>query len=144
MERRINVTFVLNCLVALIIGAVIYYFFSPKVIFVKQIDKIIGSGVHFTVSFRDNWIICFIRFYVLDMLWAYALVFALRLFMDNNAANLKRIFLVAFLFSTTMEILQLTPLAEGTFDIWDIVCEFVAEVVAVFVIKTRWRRHLLK
>lgn len=135
MDRRTNVTLALNCLLALIIGALIYYFFSPEVIFVKKIDEIIESGLHFKLSLRDNWILKFIRFYVLDMLWAYALVFALKLIMGNNTANLKRVFGVAFIFSTTMEILQLTPLAQGTFDMWDIICEFVAEVLAVFIIK---------
>lgn len=135
MDRRTNITFALNCLLALIIGALIYYFFSPEVIFVKKIDKIIKGGLHFELSLHDNWILKFIRFYVLDMLWAYALVFALKLIMGNNTANLKRVFGVAFIFSATMEILQLTPLAEGTFDMWDIICEFVAEVIAVFIIK---------
>lgn len=135
MDRRANITYACNCLLALIIGALIYYFFSPEVIFVKKIDKIIRSGLHFELSLHDNWILKFIRFYVLDMLWAYALVFALKLIMGNNTANLKRVFGVAFILSATMEILQLTPLAEGTFDMWDIICEFVAEVIAVFIIK---------
>ena len=72
-----NVMLVFNCLLALIIGALIYYFFSPEVIFVKKIDEIIKSGLHFELSHYDNWILKFIRFYVLDMLWAYALVFSL-------------------------------------------------------------------
>lgn len=92
MDRRTNVMLALNCLLALIIGTLIYYFFSPEVIFVKKIDEIIESGLHFELSLRDNWILKFIRFYVLDMLWAYALVFALKLIMGNNTANLKRVF----------------------------------------------------
>lgn len=135
MDRRTNVTLALNCLLALIIGALIYYFFSPEVIFVKKIDEVIGSGLHFELSLHDSWILRFIRFYFLDMLWAYALAFALKLILGNNTANLKRVFWGAFIFSTTMEILQLTPLAVGTFDMWDIICEFVAEVIAVFIIK---------
>ena len=141
MDKRTYIMLGLNCFVSLLIGAFIYYFFSPEVIFVKKIEEIIGNGLHFELSFHDNRILKFIRFYVLDMLWAYALVFALKLIMGNNTANLKRIFLVAFMFSTTMEILQLTPLAEGTFDILDVICEFIAEVIAVFIIKKLQRRH---
>ena len=140
MDKRTYIIFALNCLLSLLIGALIYYFFSPEVIFVKKIEEITGIELHFELSFHDNCILKFIRFYVLDMLWAYALVFALKLIMGNNTANLKKIFLVAFMFSTTMEIFQLTPLAEGTFDIWDVICEFVAEVIAVFIIKKLQRR----
>lgn len=135
MNRKTKVVFVLNCIVPLTIGAIVYYLFSPEVIFVKQVDEIIGCRMHLNLLFHDNIVLQAIRFYVLDMLWAYALVFAIEFIIGNNTANLKTVFGVAFLFSTTMEILQLTTLAKGTFDVWDIICEFVAEVIAVFIIK---------
>lgn len=68
------------------------------------------------------------------MCWAYALIFSLYAALGNNAANLKKIFLVAFVFSAVMEFLQLTPLVKGTFDVFDILCETLAEGIAVFVI----------
>ena len=69
------------------------------------------------------------------MLWGYALVFTLYFILSNNTANLKKIFFIAFVFSTSMEILQLTSFATGTFDFLDILFEFLAEIFAVLVIK---------
>lgn len=43
-----------------------------------------------------------------------------------------------------MEILQLTPFVEGTFDVLDIIVEFLAEVVAVFIIKKYFLEEVQK
>ena len=43
--------------------------------------------------------------------------------------------MIAFIFSAIMELLQITPVVQGTFDIWDIMVELIAELVAVFIIK---------
>ena len=63
------------------------------------------------------------------------MVFALFLAIGNNAADLIKTFLIAFLFTTAMEIFQITSIAMGTFDVWDIVAMFSAEIIAVFIIK---------
>jgi len=80
----------------------------------------------------------FVRNYLLDMLWGYALVFALSLFTGNNTAEIRKIFIIAVIFSAVMEILQLTSIAKGTFDVFDIIVEFLAEVTAVFIIKKHY------
>ncbi|MBQ0059318.1 MAG: hypothetical protein KBS83_05100 [Lachnospiraceae bacterium] len=69
------------------------------------------------------------------MLWAYALVFSLYLIIGNNTAELKKVFRIALAFALIMEVLQLTPLVKGTFDVADIMLEYLAEVTAVTVIK---------
>ncbi|MBQ8280038.1 MAG: hypothetical protein IJZ23_09385 [Roseburia sp.] len=92
----------------------------------------------------NNLMIRFVRNYFMDMLWGYALVFALFLIEGNNAAELKKIFIVAFAFSAIMEILQMTPIAKGTFDVCDIIAEFFAEVIAVFIIKNFLLRRNFK
>ncbi len=135
---------VLNIIIPIVAGAIIYYLFSPQVIFVKKIDGILGVDFHFTSIIKDCILFQFVRFYFLDMLWAYALVFALFFILDNNTAELKKIVLIAFLFSTTMEILQMTPYATGTFDVFDIIAEFLAEVIAVFIIKKYILRRYIK
>ncbi|MCR5272705.1 MAG: hypothetical protein K6E13_06960 [Lachnospiraceae bacterium] len=76
-----------------------------------------------------------VRNFVPDFLWGYALVFALSFFIDNNAAGLKKILITALVFSAVMESLQLTVFVGGTFDVLDIAVEFLAEVIAVFIIK---------
>lgn len=136
MNKKYNILIVINCVIPLLIGTIFYYLFSPNVIFVRNIDEILECGIHFNISLENNWILKYLRFYVLDMLWAYALIFALFFIVgDNNTANLRKIFLIAYLFSTIMEILQLTPLVEGTFDFLDLFFELGAEIIAVFIIK---------
>lgn len=125
----------LNVIIPILIGAIIYYFFSPNVLFVRYIDDKLGIAFHFVNAIDENEVLQFVRYYFLDMLWAYALVFALYGIMDNNSANLVKIFLMTCLFSTVMELLQITPLANGTFDMGDVILEMVAEVIAVFIIK---------
>jgi hypothetical protein len=139
IDNRIIV--ILNITIPLVIGALIYYLLSPEVIFVKLIDGVIKGGTHFTVAVENNVLISFIRFYFLDMLWGYALVFALYFILDDNSAKLKKIFIVAFLFSAFIETIQLTPYVKGTFDCLDILFELLSEVIAVFIINILMRRH---
>lgn len=130
-----NVIIAMNCLIPLLTGAVLYYLLSPDVLFVRQIDSIIGNGMHFDCSAADCGVFQFIRCYIPDMLWSHALVFSLYAILGNSTANLKRIFIMAFVFSVIMELLQLTPFAAGTFDWFDIVFEVLAEGFAVLIIK---------
>lgn len=125
----------MNILVPIIIGAAIYYVISPNVIFVQQLDSLLAREIHVNTAYSNTSIIRFVRNYLLDMMWGYALVFALFLFTGNNAAEIRKIFIIAVIFSAVMEILQLTSFAKGTFDVFDIIVEFLAEVTAVFIIK---------
>lgn len=132
--KRVKIITILNIILPIILGGLIYYLYSPEVWFVKIIDNIIGVKIHLNAN-RGSFIWDFIRFYLLDMLWAYALVFALFFTMDNNTARLLVIFLLTLSFSCMMEILQLISIVNGTFDIMDIVVMLFAEIIAVFVIK---------
>lgn len=126
---------IMNVLCPVLIGALFYYLTSPDVIFVKYIDAVIGSRLHFRLFSMDNVFGKFIRNYFLDMLWAYALVFALFFILGNNTVFLWKTFGTAFSFSAVMEILQLAPAVMGTFDVLDIGVECLAEIIAVIIIK---------
>lgn len=135
MECRNKVFLLANMIVPILTGAVIYYVTSPDVIFVRQLDTILGMRVHmYDISYHST-IVRFIRYYALDMLWGYALVFALYFILDNNTASLFKIFVIAYVFSVIIEILQLTSFVKGTFDVFDLVVELIAEIAAVFIIK---------
>ena len=121
MECRNKVFLLANMIVPILTGAVIYYVTSPDVIFVRQLDTILGMRVHmYDISYHST-IVRFIRYYALDMLWGYALVFALYFILDNNTASLFKIFVIAYVFSVIIEILQLTSFVKGTFDVFDLV-----------------------
>lgn len=141
---KMNSVWVINIILPIVIGAIIYYLISPEVIFAKQIDDFAGGNFHITDLKMNNQIIRFIRNYFPDMLWGYALVFALFFALGNNAADIWKTFLIAFSFSTAIEILQITPIAKGTFDVWDILVEFLAEVIAVFIINILRLRRKFK
>ena len=92
----------------------------------------LGQGTALGGLFR------FVRYYLLDMLWAYALVFALYFSIGNNAARLKTAFVIAVVFSAVMEAVQLSPIIPGYFDLLDILVEALAEAFAAFIIKNHY------
>ena len=133
----------LNVLIPLSLGTIFYYIFSPEVFFVKCIDALLGGGYHVSLSDMESVVLGIIRNHVLDMLWAYALVFAVFCVIGNNETVLLKSFGIAIFFSLLMELLQITSFVKGTFDMWDIVLAFVAEGVAVLIIKILLRRNVL-
>lgn len=92
-----------------------------------------------------------VRNHLMDMLWGYALVFALFFLCDRNSckdahshekdvnktvtSDLRKIFAISGIFSAMLETCQLLPGVQGTFDLWDILLELLAELLAVFMIK---------
>lgn len=132
--KRKTIFLAANIIVPLFVGMFLYYISSPDVIFVKHIDDFFNKGSHLLYLEVRTEIFIFLRNYFLDMLWGYALVFSLHFMNGNNTAELKKVFAIAFAFSAVLEILQLIS-SRGTFDVFDIIVEFLAELIAVFVIK---------
>jgi len=131
--------FILNVIIPIFFGVVFYFMSSPDVIFVKWSRQIWDKNLYMGIN-SENPVFIFARYYLLDMLWAYALVFTLWLIDDNKEGATRKNLLIAFGFSIVMEVLQLTPFVSGTFDVFDIVAEFVAEFAA-FVISKNWRKE---
>lgn len=119
----------------IIIGGVFYYITSPDVIFVKIIDNILGVKFHI-LNISRNPFGAFIRYYLLDMLWAFALTNTVYFFLDNKS-NLIKAFVISFIFSFVLEVMQIVPAINGTFDIFDILFELIAELIAIIIIKTQ-------
>ena len=133
--RNINIFLIANIVVPILLGAVFYYLYSSDVLFVKKIDWILGLNIHFDIEYKKHMFLRFVRNYLLDMFWVYSLFFTLFLIIGKNSAKVWKVFFIAFSFSAIMEILQMIPCVSGTFDFYDVVFEFLAEVIAVFVIK---------
>ena len=121
----------LNILIPILIGGISYYIFSPEVIFVRKIDEISGIFLHVDVS--ENPLLILIGDFAYDALWAYALLFAVYLILGNQNKYLLLSLAVSFVFSSGMEILQVTPFFPGTFDVLDIAIQVFAELLAVFI-----------
>ncbi|NLG05346.1 MAG: hypothetical protein GX567_16215 [Clostridia bacterium] len=134
-HKNCNKLLIVNIMIPIIVGAIIYYLLSPDVIFVTYINSIFSMDFYSNIHIHQNGFIVFIRNYVLDMLWGYSLIFSLFYIYGNNTAKLYRILMIGWTFSALIEILQLTPIVKGTFDICDIVVELLSELFAVFIIK---------
>ena len=121
----------INVLVPLLIGAVIYYLFFPKTIFVALIDKFLGFSYHITIN--PNCFVRILRCYLLDFLWAYAFTSFVVWILEYK----KWVLALTAVFMVSMELLQLFFPALGTFDIFDILAEIVAGIIAVFISRRR-------
>ena len=137
---RSKKTFIVaNIILPLILGAVIYYIISPNVYFVKQLDSAMGNLLpgRMLIDFMrvNSAFVRALRNYLPDIAWGYSLMFGLYLALRNEISDMYVMIMIAFAFSTFIEILQITPSVSGTFDIIDIAYEFLAEIVAILIIK---------
>lgn len=133
MNKKIKL--LINVIIPIAMGAIIYYLYSPEVLFVKNINSIMGIDYQEAIFMKNNVMSQLIRNYLLDMLWAYALIMTLFFVMYDNTVNVPMLLCIAVSFSIAMEILQIMPRVNGTFDLWDVAVEIIAEVIAVFIIK---------
>ena len=132
---------IINAFMPIVLGGLVYYLISPDVIFVRKIDAFLGWDRHSNNIMASSMMMKFVRNYMLDMMWAYALVFTLFFIMGNKTAELLKILMIATVFSAGIEILQLTSVVRGTFDILDIIAEFFAEIAAGFIIKYNFHKE---
>ena len=130
-SKRRFVFSLLNILIPILLGGICYYIFSPDVIFVRRIDAISGLYLHIDVSGKP--ILNLIGDFAYDALWAYALLFAVHLILENKTKHLALALVIAVVFSTGMELPQITPFFPGTFDVLDIAIQVFAEFTAVFI-----------
>lgn len=120
----------MNVAVPIIIGAVLYYLFCPDTIFVRQIDEWLGVSKHL-YPVTDHFIYQSIRNYLFDFLWAYAMMSAAILLFGADFRNRYRLAGIIIFFEIFMELLQLLPDIAGTYDIFDLVVEGIANVLVI-------------
>ncbi|MGN0407363.1 MAG: hypothetical protein ACI4EJ_03820 [Bacteroides sp.] len=130
----------LNIIIPILAGALLYYMTAPDVEFVRALDAFLQIKKRMAPDMQDNCLITFVRNYVPDMLWAYALVFSVSYILGNNAADIWKTFLISAIFAAAMEMLQLTPFVKGTFDVFDMAAELAAQIFAVFIMNNMRKR----
>ena len=127
---------ILNVMIPLIVGAVIYYVFFQETIFVRLIDDIFGLGYHMSLNF-ENVFVRLIRFYLLDFLWAYAMMsFVLWSFGTDRKTVIGIV-----LFEIVMETIQLFPFVKGTFDVCNIGIEIAADILVILLFRRRLKNE---
>ena len=118
----------INVINPLIMGGISYYLFFSDVLFVKKIDQFLTKPFHIHVSYGSTFVrLC--RFYLLDYLWAYALMNLILLIIG---ANDRKIIVSILAFIILLELLQVFPFVAGTFDFWDLIVEMLASFLAIF------------
>ena len=126
----------LNVIAPVLFGAILYYLFFPDAVFVRLIDNLLGSSYHIPVNV-DNILIKLIRFYLLDFLWAYALMSAVILIFKNDS----RVFVIILIFEIFLELIQLLPSIRGTFDVCDIGIEILASILVIKLSRRRFKNE---
>lgn len=108
--------------------------------FVKVIDGWFGRFDRPSIDVLSHPVLKFIRNYAFDFIWAFAMTNALFIIINNNAKPIVICLVVPVVLGIAMEILQLLGIAQGTFDIWDVVAEGLGSVLGAIIINI-FRRH---
>lgn len=132
---------VIHIICPIVVGTFIYSMASPDVIFIKKAADFIGATIRVPVFPIDSVFLQFVRNYLPDMMWGYSLFFALFYIIGNNMADVWKVFLIAFPFSVAMEVMQKASFVPGTFDVFDIFAEFLAEIAAACIIYKLYSRE---
>lgn len=86
--------------------------------------------MHLSVT-SDHFIYRGVRNWLFDFLWAYSLMSAAILLCGADYGNRRLIIGVVAAFEILMELSQLLPDVRGTYDIFDLIVEAVANVLAI-------------
>ncbi len=121
---------VINSIISLFAGLLIYILFRK--------NTYINRMIEIDFQFNDHVIIDYMRFYFVDALWAYSLVFSLSIIINEKISGI-----IVAIFSIGWEICQKTSIVAGTFDFLDIVMYLLASTIAVMIIYKFKRRHKL-
>lgn len=123
-KTRNRIFLILNTVIPLLVGGVLYYLFCPNVYFVKLIDLVLGGGIH--ISYTSSIWRKLARNYLFDFFWAYSFTSAMSAIVNNKVFRI----VVSILFICTLEILQKFFTKLGTFDFVDL----LVEICAIFIV----------
>ncbi len=137
MNVKKNVFFGSNVLLPIIVGTFAYLLCRPDTYVSAMIYHLIGFD-DITVYIPSLTVSRFIRFYFADIMWGYALIYALYYFQDEKTFNHIPL-VVGISFEVLIELFQLLPMINGTFDVMDIILEAIASIIAYYLIM-KWRK----
>jgi hypothetical protein len=123
-------TFNIAC--PILMGFILYVLFRPD----THISKLVYTyiGIEYTGIPIFNVFTSFIKNFACDILWAYSLTFTVSLLLGQGKKQFKFSFVVCAFFEILMELLQMTQLIGGTFDILDILFEIMTTAIALLII----------
>lgn len=126
-----------NVIVPLVLGILIYIFVRPDTYisqcFYRVLNVLGQSSKRYVLLPR--WIRILIGGYGADILWAYALTYAVFSALQDVTNSLLPVIMICVLFEAGIEFMQMFPAVSGTFDWWDIILEICATAIASLIIK---------
>ena len=131
--KRKNLFLFANIIIPLFIGLAIYLLCYKNTYINTTFESIFDCSLPYV--YFDNAFHRFITCWACDILWAYALTFALFFCFKEFKKSLLFLSCLSFLLSIIIEFLQFGGYINGTFDIWDIILEISAILLAVIIIK---------
>lgn len=137
--KTTNILYLVNAMIGLTLGLFIYIVFRPDTYLSKYLLDITHLRMLSNyMSERDNILISFARYYLCDFLWAYSMTFSVQIFLKANC-NKRYIELIIYclFFEFLIEGMQKFNIISGTFDIYDIVLEAAATLIALFLVNLR-------
>ncbi len=135
-KRILGVT-MLNVFLPLFIGLLIYLFVNKR----AYISGIVNIPVNLNLEGITG---AFIKCWLADMLWSYAMTFSLALVLKPFHKRVLISAVLTIFLGSFLEFLQFLNVITGTSDFWDVVFEITAVLIAVFVIKRRktiWKKQ---
>lgn len=145
--------FCVNVIGVLFFAGLFYVIFAPDVYLVHKlaqvpvISEMIDGLWSFAdldgiKSFRESILFLFVRNYMLDAAWSYALVFTFYMLFSNEARGMWIAFVIGCTWGIAMEVGQLLGWLSGTFDILDIVVEILGAMLALWIIQMHRRTSI--
>ena len=137
-KKSTFVFWMLNIALPLLFGITIYLFYRPDTFISDLIFRLLGIR-GFSVSNPQTQfgasLVSFVRYFLCDILWAYALTFTCALILGPERPQRLIGLGVSLGLEMMIELFQKFQILRGTFDFLDVLLEFVATLVAVLIIK---------
>ncbi len=131
--RKHRIILLLNIIIPLIFGLVIYLLLKPNTYISELIYSLFNIRFDYYIS-NKGIIRIFIYNYLCDILWAYALTFTVYYFVNSFTHKYLLTLFITNMFCVLIELLQYFGIVSGTFDIFDILLECVSSALALMYI----------
>ena len=143
MNRTIkqHMFYALNISASLVIGLIIYLCYRPDTYVSQAVYNLLGISpdIGVFVKLLPTWLLLFIRNYLADIIWAYALTFTICYILWNQNKSMFPIFGIVAVFESCIEVSQKVGIMSGTFDWFDIFLEICISALVMLVIKTKYK-----
>ncbi len=133
--------FALHAVSALLLGTLMYLLFRPDTHISRAFYSVwdIRPLAHGLQSVIPRPLLSFLRYYLPDLAWTYALTFTLSSILKATRFGLRLSACLSALFALGLELCQKYGIMQGTFDPLDIAFELCITALAVLIIKLHFK-----